>query len=506
MEKSPEDIAKDIDVAAYYKKAENAQKEIEKLSIQQRIDLLLKANDYVMDNQEKLVDQICRETGKTRFDALSNEVFSIGDFVDYYRKATPKLLADRKEHTSLIMMGKQSKVLLSPLGTILVITPWNYPLYQMFMPAMSAFLTGNACIIKPSEYTPLKGVFEALCTACGFPENAIQVVYGDGRVGGQLLDGRPDKIHFTGSVATGKKIMAQAASQLIPVELELGGNDPAIVFDDVNISRTANGLVWGAFTNAGQSCTSVERAYVHSAVYDDLMKEVIRLTAALRFPEDKAEANSGKEFDLGYITVPAQIDIINKHIDDAVSKGAKIECGGKAVENTQFFQPTILSGVTHDMLMMQEESFGPLLPIMKFSNEEEVIELANDSVYGLSASVWSKDLKRALRVARKLKTGNVSVNNVMLTEGNHALPFGGTKDSGFGRIKGSYGLEGFCNVKAVILDKQSKLIDPHWYPQSATKYNTMTDLMRAFFMKSKKWLKFASSGMKMDSLGNKEKL
>ncbi|MCH2021868.1 MAG: aldehyde dehydrogenase family protein [Saprospiraceae bacterium] len=500
---SSEDL---LDSQLIFNKASIAQKVVEGLSIKQRIDFLLRANDYIMNNQEALIDQICKETGKTRFDALSNEIFSIGDFVDYYRKATTNLLADRKVQTSIVMMGKKSKVFFSPLGVILAITPWNYPLYQMFMPAMTAFLAGNATIIKPSEHTPLKGVFEQLLEKCGFPEDAIQIVYGNGLTGSKLIACRPDKIHFTGSVNTGKKIMAQAAKQLIPVELELGGNDPAIVFDDINLSRTANGLVWGAFTNAGQSCTSIERAYIHENIYDSLLEELLRITNKLRFPSNAQDCNSNTEFDLGYITVSSQLNIINEHLEDALSKGAKIECGGKLIENSQYFEPTILSGVTHDMIIMQEESFGPFLPLMKFSNENQVINLANDSKYGLSASVWSKDLNRATRVARKLKTGNVSINNVMLTEGNHALPFGGINDSGFGRIKGSYGLESFCNVKSVIIDKQSKIIDPHWYPQTKTKYNTMTDLMQTFFMKTKKWIKFAIKGMKMDALGNKEKI
>jgi acyl-CoA reductase-like NAD-dependent aldehyde dehydrogenase len=486
--------------------AQNAQKIVEQLSMEQRIGYLLKANDYIMNNQEELIDQVCKETGKTRFDALSNEIFSIGDFVDYYRKASPQILSDKKLPSSLVMMGKQSKVYFSPMGTILVITPWNYPLYQMFMPTMTAFLGGNASIVKPSEHTPLKGVMEKLLKACGFPENAIQVVYGDGLTGTQLIACRPDKIHFTGSVNTGKKIMAQAALQLIPVELELGGKDPAIVFDDINIDRTANGVVWGAFTNAGQSCTSIERAYVHEKVYDKFLAELLRITSKLRFPSTATIASSDQEFDLGFITVAAQIDTIKEHLEDAVHKGAKIECGGQLIAHSQYFQPTIITGVTHEMKIMTEESFGPLLPIMKFSTEEQAIELANDTEYGLSASVWSKDLKRAERVARKIKTGNVSINNVMLTEGNHALPFGGIKDSGFGRIKGSWGLQSFCNAKAIIIDKQSKIIDPHWYPQTQTKYDTMTELMQAFFVKSKKWIKFATKGLKLDSLGNKEKI
>ena len=349
-------------------------------------------------------------------------------------------------------------------------------------------------------------LWEDVITKSGFMKDAFQFVYGGKETGKMLIDASPDKIHFTGSVATGKKIMEQASKQLIPVELELGGKDPAIVFEDVNLERTVNGVMWAAFTNSGQSCTSIERAYIHESIYDKFVNMIVEKSKKLRLPSAQTDYKKSDAYDLGGITSAAQITTIEKHIQDAVQKGAKVLLGGKREGNSRQFPPTILTDVDHTMLIMTEETFGPVLPIMKFKTEEEAIKLANDSVYGLSASVWSKDVKRAERVAKKILTGNVSINSHMLTEGNPALPFGGIKDSGIGRSKGKWGLLGFTNVKSIIIDQQSSRIEAHWYPFTQTKYELLSKLMVALFSKSKNLLKFAMLGLKMDSLGTKEKI
>lgn len=489
-----------------YATAKKIQQKIADLSIEQRIEEILKLNDYVIANQEKIIDRIVAETGKARFDALVSEVFEVCDVIDHFKKQAPKILADKKMHTPIVLMGKKSKVTFQPLGTILVVTPWNYPFFQGMVPSILAFLAGNSVIVKPSEFTPLKGLWEEIISQSGFMKDAFQFVYGGRETGKLLIDAKPDKIHFTGSVATGKKIMEQASQQLIPVELELGGKDPAIVFEDVNLERTVNGIMWAAFTNSGQSCTSIERLYVHENIYDSFVNLLVEKTKKLRLPSAQTDYKKPDAYDLGGITSTSQLNIIEKHIQDAVQKGAKVVWGGKREGNGRLFPPTILTDVNASMFIVTEETFGPVLPVMKFKTEEEVIKLANDSVYGLSASVWSKDIKRAERIAKKLVTGNVSINSHMLTEGNPALPFGGIKDSGIGRSKGEWGLLGFTNVKSIIIDQQSSRIESHWYPYTQTKYELLSKLMVALFSKSKNMLKFAMLGLKMDSLGTKEKI
>ena len=494
------------EMPAIFAQAREAQKRIVAMPLKERMSHVTAVSDYIIAHQEEIIDRLVRETGKTRFDALSTELFEICDLVDYYRDAAPKILKDQVVHTPIVLMGKTSKIVFEPLGVVLVISPWNYPLYQCFVPSLLAFMAGNAVVYKPSEVTPLKGLYEEIMAGAGFPHDAVQVVYGGKETGAALIEQRPDKIHFTGSVRGGKAVMAAASKYLIPVDLELGGKDPAIVFEDVDIERTANGIVWSAFTNAGQSCTSMERCYVHESIYDAFVDKVVSLTKQLRSSKPDGKFAEAGACDVGCMTAGFQLEIIEAQLADAVAKGAKVLVGGKRLEGTLHFPPTVVVDVTHDMKLMTDETFGAVLPVMKFKTEAEAIELANDSPFGLSASVWSKDLARAERVARAIRTGNVSINNHMLTEGNPALPFGGVKDSGFGRYKGDFGLLTFSNTKSLILGPNKNAIETHWYPQTRTKYELMTRLMQTFFRRPRKWLGFAPVGLKLDSIGSKEKL
>ena len=479
---------------------------LKNMPVEKRVQEISKINDYIIANREEIITRIVEETGKSRFDALSSEILEVSDTIDYFKKVAPKLLKDKKIHTPIILMGKKSKVVFEPLGTILIITPWNYPFYQMLLPSILAFLSGNASIIKPSEITPLKGLIEKILNESGFIKDAIQVIYGGKETGKQLIDAKPDKIHFTGSVLTGKKIMEQAAKHLIPVDLELGGKDPAIVFEDVNIERTANGLLWGSFTNCGQSCTSIERVYVQENIYDELIAKLTYNIGKMKLSDENRKYTAPGDCDMGCMTSEAQTLLVEAHILDAVQKGAKVLTGGKRIQGSLHFPPTLLVDVNRTMKIVTEETFGPVLPVMKFKTENEAVQLANDSSYGLSASVWSKDLKRAERVAKKIEVGNVSINNCMLTEANPALPFGGLKNSGFGRTKGEWGLFSFVNIKSIIIDKQSSIIEPHWYPHSTGKYNLLTNLIIFLFSRSRNLIKFALVGMKLEKIGSKEKI
>ncbi len=495
----------DAQAQTFFEKASAIQPKIQAMSVEQRIAEVYKIRDYVIANSDFILDCIIAETGKARTDAFAAEVFEVTDVIDVYRKLAPKTLKDRKVPQPIFLMEKKSMQYIEPLGTVLVITPWNFPFYQVIVPSLMSFLAGNATIVKPSEVTPLKPLWEHFFATSGFMKDAIQVVVGGKETGAKLLAHRPDKVHFTGSVKTGRKLMEACAQQLIPIDLELGGKDPSIVFDDVDIDRTVNGIMWGAFTNAGQNCTGIERLYVQEGIYDKLVPYLVERTKRLRTSHPNRDTKSPEDCDVGAVTASFQVKVIEDHIEDALAKGAKLLCGGIQEKGSHHIPPTIFENCNHTMKVASEETFGPTLAIMKFKTEEEAIQLANDSPYGLSASVWSKDLERGKRVARALKCGNVCVNNHMLNEANPYLPFGGVKDSGIGRFKGEDGLLVFCNLKSVLLDKQGKLIEAQWYPYTASKYKLMFAVMVSWFGKSRNYFKFVKNVLPLDAIGNKER-
>lgn len=500
------DDPSDAVLQGVFDRARAAQSAIRAMSLEDRIKEVDKITAYVMQYQDLILDTIISETGKTRTDAFAAEVFEVCDVVDVYKKLAPKVLKDRNVSIPVFLMGKKCQQFIEPLGTILVVTPWNFPFYQVIVPSLMAFLAGNSVVVKPSEVTPLKPLWEHFFAHSGFMKDAIQVVVGGKETGAKLVKMRPDKVHFTGSVRTGKKIMEECSKQLIAIDLELGGKDPAVVFDDANIDRTVNGVMWGAFTNAGQNCTGIERLYVQEGIYDKFMAELVDKTKKLRPSTPNRDTKTDMDCDVGSMTAAFQVKIVEEHINDALAKGAKLLCGGIKESGSMHMLPTIVADCTHEMKIASEETFGPTIAVMKFKTEEEAIRLANDSPYGLGASVWTKDMKRGDRVARAIKCGNVCINNHMLNEANPYLPFGGVKDSGFGRFKGEEGLLTFCNLKSVLIDKMSDMIDPHWYPYTPTKTELLKNLMDSWFSKSRKYVKFAINGMKIDTIGKKEKL
>ncbi|GAA4651047.1 aldehyde dehydrogenase family protein [Kistimonas scapharcae] len=487
-------------VNALFAACRSAHQDLRKYTVAERCHEVHKVLDYVLQNRDHIAARICEETGKTLTDAVVSEILGVLDNLEWNIDNAPKILKDQTVHTPITLMGKKSRVYHESLGTVLVIAPWNYPFHIAMTFMMSAFIAGNSVVFKPSELTPMQGLLEEILEASPLIRNSVKVVYGTGVTAQRLVAARPDKIFFTGSCATGRKLLKQAADMLIPVDVELGGKDQMIVFEDVNIKRTTAGAVWGALTNAGQSCTSVERLYVHDSIYDEFVTELkAQFDALVVNAGDKGDA------DIGAITADFQLDIIKRHVEDARSKGATILTGGMVTgDQGKFYLPTLITDVTDDMLLASEETFGPTLPVFRFSTEKEVIETSNQSEFGLSASVWSKDLDRADRVARALVCGAVSINNVMLTEGNPALPFGGTRSSGFGRAKGAEGLLAFTRSKAILIDKQSDKLEPNWYPYTQKKFTLFQRLIDALFTKSPvKLLKLAIIGMQLESEAKK---
>jgi acyl-CoA reductase-like NAD-dependent aldehyde dehydrogenase len=473
---------------------------LRRLALADRLQHLATLREVILRRREEIIDHVQRDTGKSRSDALISEIFGVLDNLAWLEAHAPKALADRKQHTPLALMGKTSWTWYEPLGVILIISPWNYPFYQAIVPIACALAAGNTVVYKPSEWTPLEGLIESLLDEAQIAPNWVQIVYGDGAVGAALVEQRPDKVFFTGSTRTGRKILALAAPQLVPVELELGGKDAMIVFDDVTIARAAAGAAWGALTTTGQSCTSVERCYVQRSIYEPFKQELVRQVQQL-----VQRTDTDGDADLGAMTTDFQVQIVARQVADAKTKGALFLTGGDWDGVSRLIPPMVVDRLNEEMAFLREETFGPVIPLLPFDSEDEVIGRANDSEYGLTASVWTKDLERAKRVSRALAVGGVSINNVMGTEANPALPFGGVKHSGFGRYKGEHGLHAFCNVKSVLVDKDSKKIEANWYPYTSEKYRLFTALTVNLFSGRGplKLIKFALSGLKLESYSKK---
>jgi acyl-CoA reductase-like NAD-dependent aldehyde dehydrogenase len=458
------EVASPDDVREAVARARAAQADWAARSFEERGRLLLRARDLLVERADEIADVICRDTGKPRLEAMTSEILGACDALTFYARNAKRLLRDEKKRLHLM---KTKKLVLSyrPMGVIGIITPWNFPFLLSLNPAVQALAAGNTVVLKPSEITPFVGLALAdLFASAGLPENVFQVVTGDGVTGSALVDAGCDKIAFTGSVRTGRRIAEACGRALVPCTLELGGKDPMIVCDDADIERAARGAVWGAFTNAGQVCMSTERVYVVEPIAQPFIERVVELTRELRQgPETEGEV------DIGAITSPGQLEIIEQHVADARAKGAKVLTGGRRNPAFKglFFEPTVLVDVNHDMAIMRDETFGPCLPIQVVPDEEAALELANESCYGLQASVWTRDSWKGKRLANRIAAGGVVVDDCIVTYGITESPFGGVKESGIGRVNGELGLKSYCHVQSIVLPRLRGKSELLWYPYTA---------------------------------------
>jgi acyl-CoA reductase-like NAD-dependent aldehyde dehydrogenase len=414
-----------------------------------RARVLLRAQKWVMDNAEQVGSTIVSETGKTFEDATLAEIGYAGNAFGFWAREAPNYLGDQRIKTSQVLVkGKKILLRYRPLGLIGVIGPWNYPLTNSFGDCIPALAAGNSVILKPSEITPLTSLLMAEgLRECGLPENVLQIATGRGETGAALVE-HVDMIMFTGSTRTGRKVAEAAARRLIPASLELGGKDPMLVLSDADIERAANFATYFSMQNAGQTCISIERVYVEEPVYDEFVAKVSEKVRELRV----GKSDGPGTVEVGAITFAPQLDTIKDHVADAVQKGARVLTGGNQVQGAgRFFEPTVLVDVDHSMKIMKDETFGPTLPIMKVRDTEEAVKLANDSPYGLGASVFTRDTARGEEVAKRIEAGAANVNDAMINYTVLELPMGGAKASGLGSRHGAGGIRKYCSQQAIVI-------------------------------------------------------
>lgn len=434
-----------------------------RVPIKVRSKTLSPFSQLLIDNLDSICELIGLCTGKVRTEALLGEIYPLLDLLNYYQKHAGQILSDQGVPTSpFAFPGATAVIERRPFGVVAVVSPWNYPFQLSVAPMLTALFAGNAVILKVSELSlPIGQLIIDLFGKLDLPNGLVQCLVGGKETGEQLIDAGPDLIFFTGGLHAGRAVMQRASRHPIPVILELGGKDPMLVFADAQLDRASSAALYGAFCNSGQVCVSVERLYVQQQCFDAFLNKLLDGVARLKVGSDQ-------HGDLGAMTSGAQIEVVQSHYRDALEKGAK--ASGPLEQHGNVLRPVVLWNVHHGMRVMREETFGPLLPAMAFSDESDAVRLANDSQSGLNASIWTSDIALANRVAAQLNVGNWAINDVIKNIGHPGLPFGGVKQSGFGRYHGAEGLRNFTYPVSGLTNRSSLLKEPNWFPYSEKGY------------------------------------
>lgn len=459
------------DVRRAVRQAREAQPAWAKTPVSVRAEKVRKIRDYFVSHVDELTALISADSGKTRTDAMITEIFSGAMGCDYYARMAGKWLKERGLRAGNFMLAnKKSKIIRVPYGVIGIIAPWNYPLAIPVAEVIMGLLAGNAVILKGASETQMVcRALEKAIQSAGFPEGVFTHLNLPGRIAGDaFLESGVDKLFFTGSVAVGKTLMRKAADTLTPVCLELGGNDPMLVFPDADLERAAAGAVWAGMQNCGQSCGGVERIYVHERVYDAFLEKLTKRVKALRVGN-----SAGFDHDLGVMTTARQKEAVQRQVREALDLGAVLHVQSPCEEFSENALPAmVLTGVTHSMSVMREETFGPVVGVMKVADMDTAVTLANDSNLGLTASVWSKDRKTAEGYARRIKAGVVMINDHLMSHGLHETPWGGFKESGPGRSHGDIGFLEMTQPQCIV-DELFPVLrrNMFWYPHGQNVYD-----------------------------------
>lgn len=451
-------------------------------TVKQRLAYLSLLKQKIVSDIDSITKQIVAVTGKVKTEAVMGEVYPLLEMLSYYEKNAVKILAEQPVSTSaLAFPNAKAHYQYQPFGVVAVISPWNFPFQLTLYPLISALIAGNTVIFKVSELSlPIGELIMQLMAELDLPDGLVQWIIGGPETGSYLIQQRPDLVFFTGGHKAGCNIMATAAQHPIPVILELGGKDTMLVFADAQPQRVINAVMYGAFSNSGQVCVSVEQLYVEQSLFNGFIEQ---LCQAIK----KLKVGHGEEGDLGAITTKPQLSLIEAHYQDAIAKGA---IASEPLNiNGAYISPVILWNITDDMRMMQEETFGPLLAVLPFTDESDLITRINNSDFGLNASVWSQNIGKAEHVAKQLKVGNWVVNDVIKNIGHPRLPFGGVKNSGFGRYHGAEGLRSFCYTVSGLVSRSRYIQEPNWFPFSNNSYQAMHAFVDTLFSNDSLWLR-----------------
>jgi succinate-semialdehyde dehydrogenase/glutarate-semialdehyde dehydrogenase len=447
-------------------RARATQAEWAKVPLRDRCGKLRNLRDSIMASRNELADAVVRESGKPRVEALFADIFVALDSAEYWsHKASAALRTQRVPHHSTAAKAKRGYLVYDPLGVIAIISSWNYPLAIPLSQIIPAVVAGNAVVCKTSDFTPQCGaLIEKMFKDAGFPGNLVTVVQGGGEVGQALIDALPDKVMFTGSVATGRRVAEACAKKLIPSVLELGGKDAMIVLADADLDTASSAAVWGSYTNCGQVCLSVERLFVEQRIVEKFVALCVEKTRKLRLGP-----GSDPSSDVGPLIRPVHVQRMNELVHDAVARGAKVACGGHPRPDLgpNFFEPTVITGVDSTMRLFQEETFGPILAIQAVRDAKEAVTLANNSPFALAASIWTKDDARGISLAAELRAGSVMVNDAISYFAIAEAPHGGCGASGWGRTHGQPGLLEMVQTKYIDLDRLPRHEKPWWYRYGA---------------------------------------